>query len=49
MLGKKPNYSDMNGKIKLQQSCKTSIKDAVVVTLSLRNRCKITNLGAWKQ
>ena len=49
MLVKKPNYSDMNGKIKLHQSCKTSIRDAVAVTLSLRNRCKMTNLGTWKQ
>lgn len=45
MLGKKPNYNDMNGKIKLQQSCRTSIRDAVAVTLSLRNRCKMTKYG----
>ena len=49
MLGKKPNYSDMNGNIKLLQSCRTSIRDAVAVTLSLRNRCKMTNLGTWTQ
>ena len=49
MLEKKPNYRDMNGKIKLLQSCRTSIRDAVAVTLSLRNRCKMTNLGTWKQ
>ena len=49
MLEKKPNCSDMNGKIKLLQSCRTSIRDAVAVTLSLRNRCKTTNLGTWKQ
>ena len=39
----------MNGKIKLLQSCRTSIKDVVAVTLSLRNRCKMTNLGTWKK
>ena len=49
MLGEKPNYSDMNGKIKLLKSCRTSIRDAVAVTLSLRNRCKMANLGTWKQ
>ena len=43
MLVKKPTYSDMNGKIKLHQSYRTSIRDAVAITLSLRNRCKITN------
>ena len=26
----------------------TSIRDAVAVNLSLRNRCKMTNLGIWK-
>ena len=49
MLEKKPNYHDMNGKIKLLQSCGTSIRDAVEITLSLRNQCKMTNLGTWKQ
>ena len=28
--------------------CRTSFRDAVAVTLSLRNRCKMTNLGIWK-
>ena len=28
--------------------CRTSIRDAVAATLSLRNRCKITNMGARK-
>ena len=49
MLEKKPNYRDMNGNIKLLQSWKKSIRDAVAVTLSLRNRCKMTNLGTWKK
>ena len=49
MLEKKPNYRDMNGNIKLLQSCRTSIRDAVAVTLSLRNQCKMTSLGTWKQ
>ena len=48
MLEKKPNYNDMNGKIKLLQSCRTSIRDGAAITLSLRNRCKMTNLGIWK-
>ena len=39
----------MNGNIKLHQSCKTLIRDVVAVTLSLRNQCKMTNLGTWKQ
>ena len=49
MLERKPNYSDMNGRIKLLNICRTSIRDVVAVTLSLRNRCKMTNLGIWKQ
>ena len=49
MLVKKPNYSDMNGNIKLHQPCKTSIRDAVAVTLSLRNRCKMTKSGDLKK
>ena len=49
MLVKKPTYSDMNGKIKLHQSCKTSIRDAVAITLSLEIDARLPILGTWKR